>query len=246
MGHRPQCRAHVLPHDGCDNGEWVQGHSLEFWCMPVRHFHSRKTVNLRRTRRKRGRKRRREALGHTLGPPSSITSIQLQSRRIESSGCRQLWAGFVFCLIFFMATQMPVSLMLTYVRGEVHSEHKLSILSWTSGSGIPPDGLEPARLPSHFQLCRSKEGAWAELPKCALRQACAQEQSLTLLGSRERARCKRSIQVLDVLEEGGLSHHGGWLGSTPPGSISVQWEFLSAKLWMFGNHLVPGGSIPWH
>lgn len=164
----------------------------------------------------------------------------------KSSGCRQLWAGFVSCLIFFMATQMPVSLMLTYVRGEVHSEHKLSILSWTSGSGIPPDGLEPARLPSHFQLCRSKEGAWAELPKCALRQACAQEQSLTLLGSRERARCKRSIQVLDVLEEGGLSHHGGWLGSTPPGSISVQWEFLSAKLWMFGNHLVPGGSIPWH
>lgn len=80
--------------------------------------------------------------------------------------------------MFFIAKQMSVSLMLTYVpgkRGEVHSEHKLSTFSLSSRNEVFPRWPEPARLPVHFQLCGGQGGARAKLPKHTLPPAQGQD-----------------------------------------------------------------------
>lgn len=57
--------------------------------------------------------------GSTVASLSKL-GLHLLSSRMEGSGCSQQGAKSVSCLIFFMAKQMPVSVVLTQVpeRGE--------------------------------------------------------------------------------------------------------------------------------
>lgn len=52
--------------------------------------------------------------------------------------------------------------------------------------------------------------------------------------------------MLKISKEGDPSHPRSQLSSTPPGCVFVEEYLVSSKLWVFGNHLVPDDSIPWH
>lgn len=153
------------------------------------------------------------------------------------------------CLIFFIAKRMPMSVMLTYVpekRGEVHSERKLSTLSLSRRNEIFPRWPGPARLLFHFQLCGNQGGKWANLAKHACPQVRRQDWTPALLGDGGPARCSRSFQALETFKEGGHGMPGAgraWL-STPRQRFCGRGTLNSSRLWMFGSHLVPGGSIP--
>lgn len=93
--------------------------------------------------------------------PQSKHGLCILPSRTEGSGCSQQGAKFVSCLIFFMAKQMPVSVVLTQVpekRGEVHVEHKLPFLSQPCKNRIFPRWLVPTQIPSVSSCMRVEEG----------------------------------------------------------------------------------------
>lgn len=119
---------------------------------------------------------------------------------------------------------MSMSLLLMYIpekRGEVHSEHKLSILSLSSRNRVFPRRPEPAWLPFHFQLCGNRRGegrASQTYPPSGLWAG--------LDPSTPGA--WRASQALEVNPN--VIHHRGGRPLAPRGLVVVLWKGSSCQL----------------